>query len=299
MIRSRELGVALVQVLIISIILSMLAIYVSQTLKSQIGIASRIKSYHEEVLQIESTEAEILHALLTEKHYYSIKGDNKITSQWNFYGKPFQINDNVAIKIQDLSSLISLNYFNRALSQRLFIRLGKDDKDIRSFIDSLADWKDKDDLKHINGAESNYYEGTIGYGPRNSYLQSIEEVLLIKNGDLLSIKEWTQYFSLAFVSGFNPLNSPKDLMSAFIDNEQIAEDILRLRDENRLSGLSFYQATGIDEDDFISFRTGSIFRVSLFSLRDGSHISKSFKVEVRARSSLSPIQISEVVWNSL
>jgi len=46
--------------------------------------------------------------------------------------------------------------------------------------DAWHDWIDGDELKRINGAEKDYYE-TLSppYEPRNSRLETVEELLLI------------------------------------------------------------------------------------------------------------------------
>lgn len=295
--KNNQCGIALIQVLIISIILSMLAIYISQTVRSQVAIASSIKQHQEYVLAIESAEAELLHLMLTEKLYRS-KDSSTLLGRWNFYGEPFQFNDKTFVSIQDLSSLLSLNHINRRLAQSLFVNLGKQDEEIRVFLDSLTDWKDSDDLKHLNGAESQYYEKVLGHGPRNSYLQTIDEVQRVKNGNMLNLAQWQQYFSLSLISSFNPINAPKEILAAYVNDEQVVSDLMQLRNENQLNGLTFFQATGIDEDDFISFRTGSIFRVKIFSKESGNKINKSMLVEIKTRSVKSPIHISEVVWNT-
>ena len=60
-------GIALIQVLIISIILTMLGIYINQTVRSQIGVVSLMKNSFELNIELENSEAELLHALLTQK----------------------------------------------------------------------------------------------------------------------------------------------------------------------------------------------------------------------------------------
>ena len=56
-------GIALIQVLIISIILTMLGIYINQTVRSQITVVSLMKGSFELKLALENAEAELLHVL--------------------------------------------------------------------------------------------------------------------------------------------------------------------------------------------------------------------------------------------
>ncbi len=290
-------GIALIQVLIISIILGMLGIYISQTVRSQVQTANIIKQSQQSFIAIESAEAELLHLLTTESKYRS-KSTDTVTRRWNFHGQPFELNETVTAKIQDISGLLSINHINRRLAANLFYQLGKKDEQVRVFLDSLADWKDKDDLKHLNGAESAYYSKTLGYGPRNSYLQSFAEISHIREGDMLTLPQWQQYFSLALISSFNPLNAPEKLLEVFINDEQATREVLTLRQNNLLNGLTFIQATGIDEDDFISFIAGRIFKVSLSTKSIDNSINKSFIVEIRSNSIKRPVLMTNITWNN-
>jgi general secretion pathway protein K len=57
--------------------------------------------------------------------------------------------------------------------------LEKADKDV--IIDSILDWRDKDDLVRLNGAENNYYRSLPEpYDCRNGKFSSIEELLLVR-----------------------------------------------------------------------------------------------------------------------
>ncbi|WP_448213063.1 general secretion pathway protein GspK [Colwellia sp. MEBiC06753] len=306
-------GIALIQVLIISIILSMLAIYISQTVRTQVGAAGLTQDYHYSVIAIESAESELLHYLLTEEHYKialnnqyreqqsSNDQDNtqsNIRERWNFYGQAFELTPQVNASIQDITGLLSLNHLNRRVAERLFEELGKDDESIRIFLDSLADWKDKDDLKHLNGAESQYYAKTLGYGPRNGYLQSFDEIAHIRGGEILTIDQFKRYFSLSLISSFNPLNAPDLLLKSFINDDLNYEQTTNRREQADLNGLSFFQVTGIDEDDFISFRTGRIFSVVLSTATTSNNLQKSFIVEIRPNSQKRPVIISETLWNN-
>ncbi|WP_286265488.1 general secretion pathway protein GspK [Thalassotalea atypica] len=295
--RVNQKGIALIQVLIISIILAMLGIYISQTVRSQIHSAGVMKQSQQAIADLESAEAELLHYLATESRYPS-KTDEGIRARWNFYGKPFLINEHVIATIQDVSSLLSINHVNRRLAENLFYRLGKENEPVRIFLDSLADWKDKDDLTHLNGAESSYYEKTLGYGPRNSYLQSFAEISHIKQGDLLTNHQWKQYFSLSLGTSFNPLNAPEHLLSAYLDDVQAFQQVVELRENKELNGFAFFQATGIDEDDFISFRTGRVFNIKLETANNENYLNKSMTVEVRANSKKRPILMTNITWNN-
>ncbi|XQF90940.1 hypothetical protein ACOBV8_06240 [Pseudoalteromonas espejiana] len=106
-------GVALIQVLIIAMILSILGIYILQSSKDQVAITNAIKTALDQRIEIENAESKILHTLLSEFRVKNLQSENEIVRQWNFHNKPFKL-DNVSVQIQDLNGLISLNEVNKS-----------------------------------------------------------------------------------------------------------------------------------------------------------------------------------------
>jgi len=290
-------GIALIQVLIIAIILTMLGIFINQSVREQVGIAGYIQNNQKSELLLESAEAELLHALLTNKRYSKQDSENEIVANWNFYGEPFNVRKGVEIVLQDLSGLLSINYMNQAVAARLLEQLGHDEAQVRVFFDSLKDWKDEDDLKHLNGAESNYYQKLGKQIPRNNYLQSYDEVSNVRGGKLLTQEQWQSYFSLGLISRFNPLNAPELLLKSFLNNEIIWQQVIELRNQKQLNMSSFFQLTGIDEDEAITFTTGRKIKVNIIVKTEKNKISKSFQVELRPNSTKRPVIISKIKWN--
>jgi general secretion pathway protein K len=293
----KEKGIALIQVLIIAMILTMLGIFINQSVRNQVNIAKLIQDNLKLSIVLESTEAELLHTLLTHKRYKRIDSENEFVKRWNFHGETFKLDDQVSIELQDLNGLLSLNYMNNILSTRLLEQLGHTGHNARTFLDSLKDWKDEDDLKHLNGAESYYYQKEKLPVPRNNFLQSLQEVTNIKGANILSQAQWQKYYSLALVSKFNPLNAQKEVLNAFLNNEQALESVLVLREKNQLNLLTFYQATGIEADDFITFSTGRLINIKILVNIEKNQLSKSFQVELRPNANLRPVTISNVIWN--
>ncbi len=292
-------GIALIQVLIISIILTMLGIYINQTVRSQVGIVNLMKNSFALNLQLENAEAELLYTLLTQKRYRKIGSDNAIVQKWNFYGTPFLLNENTTVIIQDLSGLLSLNILNKTLARNFFEQMGHSAHEVRTFLDSLEDWKDKDDLKRLNGAESNYYRYIKQPGPRNAYLQTVSEVENIQQGRLLTRAQWQRYFTTEIVLSFNPFNAPNFILKVFLNNDTAYEEVLQKRSAGLLTELGFYQITSIEQDEFISFATGRLLKVTLLVKGQNNKLSKQFIVDLRPRSSTRPVVISQLTWNQV
>jgi general secretion pathway protein K len=85
-------------------------------------------------------------------------------------------------RIEDEESKINLNWVERRQLTAFLKALGwPDGVDRDTVVDSLADWRDVDDLHRLNGAEDEYYQTlTPPYHSKNADLDTAEEWLLVK-----------------------------------------------------------------------------------------------------------------------
>ena len=65
----KQRGIALIQVLIITFVLSLLGLYINQTVQEQIKITTSIQNKFLMRLELEKTEADLLQALLSTNKY--------------------------------------------------------------------------------------------------------------------------------------------------------------------------------------------------------------------------------------
>jgi general secretion pathway protein K len=305
-------GIALVQVLIISIVLISLGLFISQTVKSQVSSAQNMSNAFQLRLKINNAEASLLQTLLSYQRYQNKSSQSEIVQVWNFHNDEFTLKNGVTIKIQDLTSLLSLNYTDKFLARNLLVELGVSGQKANSFIEALEDWKDKDDLTSTNGAERNYYRSQNTAGPRNGFLQSLSEVEYIKDADVLTYEQWRENTSIELISAFNPLNSPPIVLKSVIKNASAVDEVIELRAQGKLTGYEFNRITGIEQDEFLNFSTGQRLLVSIKadeSLLDSfadnpnkqiikQQVMKKFIVTLKARSQLQPIIITDMTWNT-
>jgi general secretion pathway protein K len=148
-IRNSQEGIALFQVLLITAVITILAIQFTQTARNQLSIASMLSDRVLALSEMKTVEAELLFSLLTEKNQKDSQSTNVYVNNWNFYGEPFKLTsaallesttdlqsaDNIInklpysfaikdvegqstikISIQDLSGLVSL-YQGNGLNQ--------------------------------------------------------------------------------------------------------------------------------------------------------------------------------------
>ena len=267
-----------------------------QSSRDQIKTTYSIKNAMDLRVEIETAEAKVINALLSEFKFQRKNSLNSIVSQWNFHNTPFDIG-NVRVQIQDLNGLISLNTTDKQLLYDLLVKFNIEDADKNEFIDSLADWKDDDDLRHLSGAERNYYETLNKMGPRNGYLQSIAEVNYIRKSEVLNKSQWNKYFTIEHTSGFNPSRSPEMILKAFVKDDTKVAKLIELRDNAQLDENSFYSIVAEDSSEFISFLSGNTFYVKLVAEAEKQKITKKMTIKLRSRSITRPVVITNVMWN--
>jgi general secretion pathway protein K len=106
---------------------------------------------------------------------------------WKVDGTSYsgQIGDeNYSVRITDESGKIDINAITDANSdilRNLFKNLGVPENEVYTIVDSILDWKDPDDLLHLNGAEDDYYMSLPNpYKPKNANFDTLEELIMVK-----------------------------------------------------------------------------------------------------------------------
>lgn len=97
----------------------------------------------------------------------------------------YPIPNTVKVRIYDHAGKINIHRLTKQrLRQLLEKRIGQNPDKMSALEDSWNDWLDSEDMKRVNGAEKDYYETLpTPYEPRNSKIESVEELLLIKGFD--------------------------------------------------------------------------------------------------------------------
>jgi general secretion pathway protein K len=120
--------------------------------------------------------------------FYRKENLNKVLTEdqavWIVDGRPYsgQIGDgNFNVRILDESGKLDINTAPELLLRNLLGILGIEGTTLDTIVDSILDWKDKDDLHRLNGAESDYYLSLPNpYKAKNSDFETLEELLLVK-----------------------------------------------------------------------------------------------------------------------
>lgn len=86
-----------------------------------------------------------------------------------------------AVRLYDESGKLDINFASEQMLRNLLKTNGLEGTTLDTIADSILDWKDKDDLHRLNGAESDYYLSLPNpYKARNANFETLEELLLVK-----------------------------------------------------------------------------------------------------------------------
>jgi general secretion pathway protein K len=86
----------------------------------------------------------------------------------------------VRVEMRDESARIDINTASDALLRGLMVSIGLTDEEATRLVDAIADWRDPDSLKRVQGAEEAEYQAAgLTYRPANAPFQAIEEIQLV------------------------------------------------------------------------------------------------------------------------
>jgi len=165
----RQRGIALVIVLWLLVLMTVIAASHARVIRTETRLASN---------QVEAgkarglAEAGAYHAILE----LLVRDE---TQRWPANGSVNRIryeDGNVAIAIRDARGLVDINKAPWALLDTVLAGAGMEEEPRKALIDAILDWRDKDSLKRLNGAEDDdYLRAGLKWAARDGPFISVEE----------------------------------------------------------------------------------------------------------------------------
>ncbi|WP_419594988.1 general secretion pathway protein GspK [Thiolapillus sp.] len=123
---------------------------------------------------------------------------------------------------------IDLNYADQRTLVKLFESIEIDEVKASELADAILDWRDKNELYRLNGAERSEYEAAgKAYGPRNGPFETIEEVQLVLGMDAgiyTAIEDMITIY--AKKDKVDLKKAPFKVLRVFFDEQEMAEQEL-------------------------------------------------------------------------
>ena len=291
-----EKGYALPLVLGISMVIVLITMAIVFSVKQKIGLASELKDRNLAYLEAHSAYNQVLYHILTS--LFTSYGLNMQTQDgkegvwWNLYGAPIKLENGVTLSLRDVAGMAS-PLTGARLFKKLAAHASDESKAVNTFIDTLADWQDTDDLKRLNGAESyDYRTAGYAYNPRNFDIQVMEEIFLLKDfpPDLFDkIKDDCTFFG---VSSINYMVMSEKMLRIIFTDDSMVNQILKLRETGELTPSLFRSTTGVPSIETTSFFPSGWIHVNLVATVNKA-IEKIHAVVVKGETDRAPFRVIE------
>ncbi len=182
------------------------------------------------------------------------------------------------VRMMDESGKVDINTAPDVLLKNLLIQFGLKNEEADVLVDSIMDWKDADDLRRLNGAESDYYMSLPNpYKAKNANFDSVEELIFVKGmtPELLYGQEGKkgliEFITVHSKSPQISINAaPKEvLLSVPGITPEIAENIMSLRKERRITNP---QEVGVpmESNQYLYYGDSNIFTIDSRGFKNGS-----------------------------
>ncbi len=180
-------GAVLVVVLWVMMAMSMLALSFSTSIRTEVDAARNVvdqkESYYLARAGIEyaiykAIEAQTAFARIQQRREGDLQAIPPVLT--GYIDLPLA-RGGARVQIGDETGKMNVNLAPGYLLYNLLIMVGLEEAEADMITDSIEDWRDRDDLNRLNGAESNYYQALQEpYLAKNGLFDVPEELLLVK-----------------------------------------------------------------------------------------------------------------------
>ncbi len=170
----------------------------------------------------------------------------------------------VRIKLMSERGKVDINRADEALLQKLFGSVVDEIDRQQALVSAILDWRDSDDLVHVNGAEKEeYLQAGLNYTPANRDFQQIEELqnLLGMTAEIYQ-KIWPLITLYSGQKGVDLQRADKAVLLALTDlTEAQIDDYLQQRKQSMVLGLPTPPLPGIMQSTTQSADTDEVYSV--------------------------------------
>ncbi|MES9991423.1 MAG: PilX N-terminal domain-containing pilus assembly protein [Candidatus Thiodiazotropha sp.] len=133
----------------------------------------------------------------------------------------------LSISIRNSSGLLDLNKSSRDQLVKLFALISEDTEEREALADRLSDWRDSDNLRHLNGAEdAEYRSAGYSYDTAGRDLTSIDELAYVMGFDSAKVSRLRPYVTLYSGMDNVDIRYAPDLLKSLLKGERESSDAL-------------------------------------------------------------------------
>ncbi|MBU2225653.1 MAG: general secretion pathway protein GspK [Gammaproteobacteria bacterium] len=269
----RHHGLALIQVLLLSVMLSVLMISVVFNSKSQLIEAVKVQQRADAMVKLHSQESEVLFSLLTHsrKQQSSVL---ELPNHWNFYGESVAIQDG-EVQIRDVAGFFSI--YNIKQMKYVF-----DVHGINAAEATMAS-NDLNVLRLPRGFIPEYMQRYIDSAEplpvRNASLQLVDELRFIQGVDDKIFRQLAPNLTTYPSRTVNPAAMTAEQMALYI-SEPALSIVLSLRNEGKLTPENFLELTGLEFDQGFSPLPSNVLELSFTAVLNDVKLRRKLTVVI-------------------
>lgn len=264
------------QVLLISTVISLLALYFVGGSRDQINSARLLLDRTEAEVALYSGRNRLLFSLLTQELHSTQSDDDPLVNHWRFDNLAFALNPQVTAQIQDQAGLVNMVVINRAALQALLQQQLGDAIDSTALVDKIMDWKDHDHRPRPQGSES----ATVPVGPRNGTIMFANELRFIDGLSQTQLQAIASNLTFNGTDYFNVAAAPDSvIMSRFGEH---APALIALKKQRQLNQATFFSTTGNSADTNITFTPSGNLAVTLQAEKGDALVSQTWQIKLQA-----------------
>ena len=262
--QQNQRGAALIFAILISLLLSVLAVFFTAQSRLHIHTANQLADKLEARLAAKSQFAETVYAI-SNLNYRVMQWPTE--SEWQpmaTHSRWYERGEGLRVYVQDLASRPSLVPMERREWQSYLMNYGLTDLDASAFLDKVEDWMDSDSFRRLQGLEVRGYQMlNSGIMPRNAPMQSLEELLWIPGMTRTLYDALAPALSYWGTSNRSPLAGSAEMISAYYGAEQL-DELMALRTTPSSARVAYNQLTGVDVTRVNDLSSG-LFRLQIES----------------------------------
>lgn len=265
-------GVALIQVLLLSLIMSVLFVSIIASVKSDLSDATKIQQRSEALVAMHSMESETLFALLTHDRVVNEQSVLELPKHWNFWGDPLT-SDAGKIHLYDTAGLFSL--YSDAQMRFLLSQYLQDPDEVSQIamrISALAKPRalipeDMTPFIAVNPAPQIRYAN----------LQLIDELRFVPGISQQTFAAIRPLITTYPLKSVNPAVMPAALMAMYVPEPTLSL-ILAQRAQGQLSSANFMSLSGLQFEDGFNAVPSNVLQIRFTATAIGVKLERDFVV---------------------
>ncbi|HEB26796.1 MAG TPA: hypothetical protein ENI05_03320 [Porticoccus sp.] len=201
------------------------------------------------------------------------------------------------VTVMDENGKIDINAARGGLLARLFYSLDVEQSQADALADAIADYRDKDELKRLNGAESDdYFAAGMTWGTKDSAFTSVDELQRVYGMQPEIYRAMLPYVTIyARNQGVNPdVASLQVLMAVSDDSVPTLESYIDQRRDNHQNGLPLPSPPTVARE-FLSRTRGVTYSLRAVGMTESGQQS-GLSTTIRLRRGRNRLSIETIDW---